>query len=63
VILDTALYEAGTSELIRPANLTANLRKVPTAFKVYTGACCFFSGEPAGVLLCRERCLVLQTQQ
>ncbi|GJN20704.1 hypothetical protein PR202_gb08111 [Eleusine coracana subsp. coracana] len=38
VILDTALYEAGTSELIRPTNLTTNLRKVPTAFKVFTGS-------------------------
>ncbi|KAK3157639.1 hypothetical protein QOZ80_2AG0125430 [Eleusine coracana subsp. coracana] len=38
VILDTALYEAGTSELVRPTNLTTNLRKVPTAFKVFTGS-------------------------
>ncbi|XP_062201395.1 beta-glucuronosyltransferase GlcAT14A-like [Phragmites australis] len=38
VVLDTALYESGTSELIRPANLTTNLRKVPTAFNLFTGS-------------------------
>ncbi|TVU30614.1 hypothetical protein EJB05_22244 [Eragrostis curvula] len=38
VILDMALYEAGTAELIRPENLTTNLRKMPTAFKVFTGS-------------------------
>ncbi|XP_062205793.1 beta-glucuronosyltransferase GlcAT14A-like [Phragmites australis] len=38
VILDTALYEAGASELIRPANVTTNLRRLPTAFKLFTGS-------------------------
>ncbi|EEE51011.1 hypothetical protein OsJ_31640 [Oryza sativa Japonica Group] len=38
VILDTALYEADRSELIRPANLTTNRRNLPTAFKLFTGS-------------------------
>jgi hypothetical protein len=37
VILDTALYEDGRAELIRPVNITTNLRRLPTAFKLYTG--------------------------
>lgn len=38
MILDTALYEADRSELIRPANLTTNRRNLPTAFKLFTGS-------------------------
>ncbi|KAF8672589.1 hypothetical protein HU200_049276 [Digitaria exilis] len=38
VILDTALYEDGRAELIRPVNITTNLRRFPTAFKLYTGS-------------------------
>ncbi|XP_066387079.1 beta-glucuronosyltransferase GlcAT14A-like [Miscanthus floridulus] len=38
VILDTALYEDGRAELIRPVNITTNLRRLPTAFKLYTGS-------------------------
>ncbi|CAN6293450.1 unnamed protein product [Urochloa humidicola] len=38
VILDTALYEDGRAELIRPVNISTNLRRFPTAFKLYTGS-------------------------
>jgi hypothetical protein len=38
VILDTALYEDGRAELLRPENISTNLRRFPTAFKLYTGA-------------------------
>lgn len=38
VILDTALYEDGRAELIRPVNISTNLRRLPTAFKLFTGS-------------------------
>ncbi|XBJ08717.1 hypothetical protein VPH35_013953 [Triticum aestivum] len=39
VILDTALYEADRSELLRPSpNITTNRRGLPTAFKLFTGS-------------------------
>ncbi|XP_072146780.1 beta-glucuronosyltransferase GlcAT14A isoform X2 [Setaria viridis] len=38
VILDTALYEDGRAELLRPENISTNLRRFPTAFKLYTGS-------------------------
>ncbi|WVZ59064.1 hypothetical protein U9M48_009265 [Paspalum notatum var. saurae] len=38
VILDTALYEDNRSELIRPVNISTNLRRLPTAFKLFTGS-------------------------
>lgn len=39
VILDTALYEADRSELLRPSpNITINRRGLPTAFKLFTGS-------------------------
>lgn len=38
MILDTALYEADRSELLRPSpNITTNRRGLPTAFKLFTG--------------------------
>ncbi|XP_037460765.1 uncharacterized protein LOC119331701 isoform X1 [Triticum dicoccoides] len=37
VILDTALYQADRSELLRPSpNITTNRRGLPTAFKLFT---------------------------
>lgn len=39
VILDTALYEADRSELLRPSrNITTNRRSLPTSFKLFTGS-------------------------
>ncbi|VAH15865.1 unnamed protein product [Triticum turgidum subsp. durum] len=39
VILDTALYQADRSELLRPSpNITTNRRGLPTAFKLFTGS-------------------------
>ncbi|KAM3401791.1 hypothetical protein ACQJBY_006048 [Aegilops geniculata] len=39
VILDTALYEADRSELLRPSpNITTIRRGLPTAFKLFTGS-------------------------
>lgn len=38
VILDTALYEDVRAELIRPVNISTNLRRLPTAFKLFTGS-------------------------
>ncbi|XP_047045722.1 beta-glucuronosyltransferase GlcAT14A-like [Lolium rigidum] len=39
VILDTALYEADRSVLLRPSrNITTNRRSLPTSFKLFTGS-------------------------
>uniref|UniRef100_A0ACD5W0P4 Uncharacterized protein n=1 Tax=Avena sativa TaxID=4498 RepID=A0ACD5W0P4_AVESA len=39
VILDTALYEADRSELLRPSrNITSNRRSLPSSFKLFTGS-------------------------
>uniref|UniRef100_A0ACD5X4U6 Uncharacterized protein n=1 Tax=Avena sativa TaxID=4498 RepID=A0ACD5X4U6_AVESA len=39
IILDTALYEADRSELLRPSrNITSNRRRLPTSFKLFTGS-------------------------
>ena len=38
VILDTALYDADRSDLLRPSrNITTNRRSLPTSFKLFTG--------------------------